>query len=255
MPFTVLDPSTAQAAPVTNLGAPAENNGMELQDIRAEVLGQLQNRTDVTQGGADYTRLDRWINWGYLGVAQILDLKELWASVSMPTVADQPFYLLPNAISWIKKVVIDDEDFFLQTGGRELALIDVDTYRNLPDSDEIQASPLLPQSWFRYARMLVEWPTPDDIYSIAVDVRIRPLPLIQEQDCPLLPEEFHEGIVYAAIERAWRALRNPAAAAAAANDKLSVIRPLLNTDAEERSSEHIGFAPARSRSALYRGMI
>jgi hypothetical protein len=254
MPYGALDPTTAEAAPVTNIGAPVWDAGMELQDIRSEVLAQLQGRTDVVPAG-DYTRLDRWINWGYVNVAQMLDLKELWASILMPTVADQPLYMLPSQVSWIKRVLIQDETEFVTTGGMELAEIDEQTYRNLPESDEVDTSPLLPQAWFRYGRMLVEWPTPDDVYALAVDCRIRPLPLTDPQDCPLLPEEFHEAICQAAIERAWNALGSYDRSIAAGNRKLSIVRPLLNTDAEERSAMHMGFAPARSRADLYRGSI
>lgn len=254
MPFGALDPSTAEAAPVTSIGAPVWDAGMDLQSIQEELIAQLQGRTDIIPGN-DYTRLNRWINWGYVAVAQMLDLKELWASIAMPTVADQPFYLLPSQVSWIKRVMIEDETEFVTTGGTELEEIDEQTYRTLPESDEIDTTPLLPASWFRYGRMLVEYPTPDAVYSVAMDCRIRPLPLTDPQDCPLLPEEFHEAIVYAAKERAWRALGAPDKAATANNDKLTIIRPLLNTDAEERSGMHMTFAPARSRSDLYRGRL
>lgn len=253
MPFTVLDPSTAEAAPVTSIGAPG-SDGMQLQDIREEILLDLQGRTDIVVGD-DYTRLDRWINWGYLNMCQLLDIKELWASLAITTVADQPLYTMPAALAWIKKVVVDDPTEFVLLGGEELAEIDLDTYRGLPDSDEVDFTPLLPQSWFRYQRMAVLWPTPDAAYDLAIDCRIRPLPLTDPQDCPLLPEEFHEAIVYSALARAWRALRNPQAAAIAQNDALMVIRPLINTDAEERTAMHAGFAPARSRADLYRGRI
>lgn len=253
MPFTVLNPSTAQSAPVTSIGAPGAD-GMQLQEIQIEVLEQLQNRADIVIGG-DYTRLNRWINWGYLNTSQMLDIKELWASIAVPTVANQPLYLMPAALAWIKKLSVDDENEFIMLGGTELAEIDLDTYRGLPDSDEIDFTPLLPRSWFRYQRMLVLWPTPDAVYNLALDCRVRPLPLTDPQDCPLLPEEFHEAIVYATLARAWRALRNPQAAALAQNDALSIIRPLLNSDAEERSAMHLGMMPIRSRADLYRGQI
>lgn len=254
MPYGPLDPTTAQAAPVTNIGAPVWDAGMELQEIQDEVLQDLQSRSDVVIGG-DYTRLNRWIHWGYINIAGMLDLKELWASIALPTVASQPFYLLPPQVAWIKRVILLDADEYVTTGGAELTEIDEQTYRTLPESDEIDVSPLLPQAWFRYGRMLVQWPTADAAYSLSIDCRIRPLPLTDPQDCPLLPEEFHEAIVYAALERAWRALGVPEKAATAGNAKLSVIRPLLNTDAEERSAMHMTFAPVRSRSDLYRGRI
>ena len=254
MPNTVIDVSTAQTAEVVNIGAPVfGDKGMELQDYREELLAQLQGRTDLVEGGV-YTRLDRFINWGYKNIAGMLDLQELWASFAQPTVADQPFYNLPAAVAWMRTVNLDRGDN-TQIGEGELAQIDLQTYRTLLDSDEVAMTPQEPLAQFRFGRVLVLWPTPDDVYSLAVDCRIRPLDLVEEQDCSLLPEEYDEAILYAALERAWRALRNPQAAAVAANDKLTVMRPLLDSDAEERASMLRGFAPARSRADLYRGRI
>lgn len=251
MPFIVLDPSTAATAPATTAGTPLTSYGMTLADFRAETLADLQGRTDVTAAGN--TRLDRWINWGYLNIAQMLDLKELWASVAFSAVASQPFYLVPPALSWVKRLMLQDTNDFPFRGGRELEMMDEPTYRNLPETSAAFGSlnPIWPESYFRWARMLVLWPTPSTSFTLACDFRVRPLSLVNPTDSPILPPEYHEAIQYAALQRAWRSLRNPQASADAGNEVIRILRSLRDTDAEETAAMHVTLTPVTSRSQLY----
>lgn len=255
MPYTVLDQTTAQAAPTTNLGKPLTSIGMTKAEMIAEMLVQMQNRTDI-----DPARMLRYLNLGYLNLCQQLDLKEVWGSIGLTTVANQPFYLLPTStvagqpplVAWIKRLAIEDSDDFTFTGGRELDLIDEETYRTMPDTTAlVESDPTLPVAYFRWLNMLVIWPTPSDAFSLTLDFRIRPVNLINDTDCPILPYEFHEAVFFAGLERAWRSVRNTVAANQAANDKLMILRPLMNADAEERSAMHMTLSPARSRADLF----
>lgn len=249
MPFTVLDPSTAATAPSTTVGAPLTSVGETLASMQTELVAQLQARADVA---AATTRMTKWINWGYLNIAQMLDLTELWGSVGLSLVASQPLYKIPTVVSWIKRIGLEDLTDYPDTGGFEMEMIDEPTYRMLPDSSTFGTlSPLIPQKYFRFGRMVVLWPTPDTTYTAALDFRVRPANLANPTDSPILPSEFHEAIFYAGKERACRALKLYQDAAVAQNDKLSVLRPLLNTDAEERTAMHMSLAPVRSRSQLY----
>jgi hypothetical protein len=246
MPFTLLDSSTAATAPATTAGNPLTSIGETLLSLQTELLSDLLGRADVGT-----LRQTKWINWGYINVAQMLDLSELWGSVAIAAVANQPFYLLPTQLSWIRRLALEDPTDFVNTGGKELDLIDEPTYRQLPDTSVFTGeSPIIPESYFRWGRMLVLWPTPSQNFTLNLDFRVRPVKLVNPTDSPILPEEFHEVILYAALERAWRALRVPQAALAAMNDKLSVLRPLLNTDAEERSAMHVTLTPVRSHWQL-----
>lgn len=243
MPFSVLDPTTAAAAPVTTAGAPLTSTGETLASISAEVLSCLYGRTDV-----DSTRVTKWVNWGYRNICGMLDLTELKASIPLSLVASQPFYLVPKVVAWINRItLVDTTDF--SSGGAELELIDEPLYRQLPDVDSTAQA--VPESYFRYGRMVVVWPTPVTSYTAAMDCRIRPVNMTSPTHSPILPEEFHQAIMQAGLENAWRALQVPAKAATAANDKLTILRPLLDTDAEERSNMQARMVPVRSRSQLF----
>lgn len=243
MPYIVLDESLAETAESVTIGAPLTSVGMTFADFKTELAAELGSRTDVTTAS---TRLALWINWAYRNVAAMLTIKELQGSFAQPVIDDQPFYALPVQVAWIRRVsVIDDTNFL--AGGRELEMIDESAYRLLADLDDE------PTRYFRYRRMLVLWGTPDTSYDLSIDCRIRPDSLVDATDSPLLPEEFHESILLYSRYRAFRSLRLYSEATVALNDALAVLRPLLNTDAEEMDGAIQQVQPVRSKSQLFQG--
>lgn len=247
MPYIVLDETIAQAAPVVTIGNPLTSVGMTLSDFQTEIAAEIGSRGDVL---ANSPRLLLWINWAYRNVASMVTLKELFGSFAIATVDEQPFYALPSQVAWIKRVSVNDSVNFL-AGGRELEMTDEAGYRLLSDADLDDE----PSRYFRYRRMLVLWPTPDNIYSIVVDCRVRPNNLVAATDSPLLREEFHEAILLYARYRAFRALRLYSEATSALNDAVTVMRPLLNTDAEELDGAIQQVQPIRSKRQLFQGRM
>lgn len=238
MPYTPFTPATAKAAPVTTIGAAVLNNGMTFLEMQTELGDQTGDRDDLTT-----TRNKRFINWAYQNLAGMVQLKELYGSVTINTDADQPFYLLPKQISFIKRASYINTD--LLDEGSELAMIDEAAYRNLPATDESE-----PHSYLRVGRMLVIYPTPDDDWNVTLDVKIRPDDLVADTDCTLLPPEFDEAHLLMARSRLFRSVRQYKEAAQAQNDALGILRPLLNTDAEELDGAEFSLAPARKWSQL-----
>lgn len=250
MPYTVLDPALAEIAPVTDAGAPQVGVGMNFAELKSQITEDLVGRGDIR------TRIGNWINRDYRTLCAMLEINELNASVSIPFVSGQPFYLIPDAVSWIKGYGVEDTTDYLD-GGREFELIDLQTYRTLPDSASINttANVLFPFKYFRFARMLVIWPTPTVVLTTALDFRVRPAKLINDEDCPLLPEEYHDVLYDMATATAKRKLGFRAEGDREYNDALGRLRPMINADAHEKDSMHMALAPVRRRSQLYRGRI
>ena len=243
MPFAVLDPSTAAAAPTTTAGNPLTSVGETLSTLRTELDLQLGDRSDITNA-----RLDSWINWAYRNVAAMLDIKELYGSVSFALVASpaQPFYSIPVQVAWIKRLSVIDASTYPVDEGRELAMIDEAEYRKLRVLvDE-------PTAYFRWRRMVVIWPTPEVVRTCALDFKVRPNDLVATTDSPILPVEFHEPILLSARHRGLRSLMNWKDALPAMNDFLAAIRPLLNTDAAETMGQNAQLIPVRKRADLFR---
>lgn len=259
MPYNVLDPTLAQAAPITDAGDPNSVNdfpdAISFENMQDEIALMMGNRSDIQVGGSLNANFLRWINWGYRHVAGIVDVKELWGSVEFTLLAEQPFYAVPSSLAWIKKMaLVDDEDYYY-TGGIELEQIDIDTYRTLPNSDEIQTDgqALPPRSYFRYGRMIVVWPTPQLDYSAPVDFRVRVQNMTDADHCPILGTEFHESILLAGAMRTARMLGMQQKSMIYQNDFTSTIRPLINTDGEERSAMHMVAQPIHRKIRLFMG--
>lgn len=244
MPYVALDPASAAAAPVTTIGQPLTDEGETLASFRAE-LKALAIRTDVD------TRLDGWINLAYRHVAAMVTLSEMMGSLAISTVADQPLYLLPRAVAWIKAVPLSDPTLFSLAGGRNMTMTDLPGYRELPD---------YPPGWnfwgpyryFRFGRILALWPKPAIAQSVIIDFRVRPLDMTDDHHSPILPPEWHEGILMRARHVAFRSLQMFDKAAIAQNDFLSSIRTIENTDASEVAGKTAGFYPAQALRSSYR---
>lgn len=238
MPYTPFDPSLAEAAPVTTIGAPVLNNGMTFLELQTELGDQTGDRDDLAAA-----RIKRFINWAYQNLAGMVQMKELYGSIVIETVVNQPFYLLPKQVSFIKRAAYINSD--LLDEGSELAMLDEAAYRNLPaiDSAEIH-------SYLRVGRMLVLYPAPSQEWDLTLDVKIRPDDLATDLQCTLLPPEFDEAHLLMARARLFRSTRQYKESAQAQNDALAVLRPLLNTDAEELDGAEFSLAPARSWSQM-----
>lgn len=234
MPFTVLDPALAEAAPVTALGEPVTGRGMSLSDIRAELDSMLGGRADILT-----PRYDLWINLAYRDLCTSLDIDELKGSLSFTLVADQPLYTLPESIDTILggSIVLPESENINE--GYPLTKIDLSSYRGLAPDD---ADPTM---FFRLVDMLVLYPTPDAERTISLDVRIRPLDLEDDTDCPIVPPEWHEAILLGAAKRAHRGLREFQDAAIMQNEYVSFIRQRTDREAAEDENRVIGTSVPR----------
>jgi len=243
MPFIALDPSLAQPVPATTIGQPLTNEGETLATLREELKKQIVRDIDTQ-------RLHLWINQAYLHVAGMVTTSEMFSSLGVPTLVDQPLYLLPRVVAWIRQIPLSDPALYPVIGGKNMTMIDLAGYRDLPDYPS--SYNYSPQKWFRQGRLLGIWPKPASTATITVDFRIRPARMTLETHSPILPEEFHEPILLRARSVAFRSLKMFNEAAIAQNDFVSAVRELLNTDSEELKGKPAGFFPATALRNYYR---
>jgi hypothetical protein len=243
MPFITLDPTSAQPAPITTIGDPLTNEGETLSSLRDEL------KKDIVRD-IEPQRLNRWINLGYLHVAAMLTTSEMQGSIAIPTIVDQPLYLLPRSVAWITQLPLSDPSLYPIVGGKNMLMTDLAQYRDLPDYPSSYT--YSPYRWFRQGRLLALWPKPATSASVTVDFRIRPAKLSLETHSPILPEEFHEAILLRARHVAFRSLKMFNEASIAQNDFVASIRDIVNTDAEELKGKPSSFQPAVALRNYYR---
>lgn len=248
MPYIPLDPTVAQAAPTTLIGAPLTPPnpgeplpGMSLVEMRTQLDIQLGGRTDF-----DDTMFDLWINQSYVDLCTSLDIPELNGSVVISLDPAQALYLLPRQVRAIDMVSVVDTATYGALGGRKLTKTDKNSYRKAPALNGE------PKEYFREGNMLVLWPTPVAIRDLSVDFKIRPDPLVDEDHYPIIPPEWHEVIVRNARTKAHSDLREFDSAGITNNEVVGLVRRKTDPDAVEDDDRVIGSSVPRRRAQLIR---
>ena len=243
MPYIVLDPSAAEAAPVTTLGDPLVSSGETLASMRGEMVGQLGNRVDLFEGGNG--RVHLYLNQSYIDLATSLKLDELQGSIALDLVAGQSMYMLPSWIIFttLGTVFVDSSH---PLGGRPIEKIDFHRYRSLSVLDGE------PQQYFRYGNMIVFYPTPEAAGSVVLDFRLRPRLLTDDTHSPILGYEWHEVILLGAKQRAFSAMLEFDKAMIAQNEVTNLVRRKMDIAAEETDGMIVGSAVPRAHAHLLR---
>jgi hypothetical protein len=248
MPYILLDPATAEAAPVTTAGAPLTPvlpattlPGMNLAEMRTQLDIQLGGRMDF-----DDTMFDLWINQSYSDLCSSLEIPELNSSLLITTVVGQPLYNLPPQVRAIDIISVIDSTTYGDLGGAKLTKIDKNRYRRSPNLQNE------PREYFRQDKMLVLWPTPSAARSLSIDYFIRPDWLTDEDHYPIIPPEWHEVIVRNARTKAHSDLREFESAGITNNEVVGLVRRKSDPEAAEDEDRVIGSSVPRRRSQLSR---
>ena len=227
MPFTILDPSAAKAAPSTTVGQPKTGIGKSLLDMRVHLKVQLGGRTDI-----DESVYNTWINDAYLDLCTSLEGDELKGSLTLTFDAGQAFYLLPSVVASVQTIgLVNSLSIY---GGESLSKTDKASYRDFENASG------QPRLYFREDNLLVVYPTPDKSYTVAIDFRVRPLRLENDTDCPILGEEFHRAILLRARADAFDDLQQFEKQGPAENSAVQNVRRRNDREAMEDEGRVIG---------------
>lgn len=241
MPYVVLDPTQAVAAPVVPFVLTEliglHPNGKSLKMMRDRLILELGNRNDIGP-----TFWNEWINDSYQDIFTSLKTANSKRSYGITLTPDKYFYLLPLSVDSIRDVSGADPTLTYIAGPMEK--IDEFSFRKLP-YQRGQVS-----SWFVEQRMLVVWPLPDKAYTLAVDANMKPAPLTNDNDYPALEDQYHEIILTGAKARAWEAVQNDTRAALSENKVVRQVQRKDDADVKNRESEYPAFRPVRSRAEL-----
>lgn len=241
MPYKVLSEAAATVIPPTTLGNPLISTGETLASFRSELDKMLTGRDDVTPD-----RLNLWINQGYVDLASSLDLDDLKGSMSFATVAGADVYKLPYEVMATRRAAIIDSVTYGPLGGITLNKTDLNAWRMRSDENDE------PTEYFRERNLLVLWPNPTSVRTIALDFWIRPIPMTLDTHSPILPYEWHEVILLNARKKAFSALQEFDKAAVADNDMIQLTRRKIDRDEREDSGRIVMSSVPRRRSNLLR---
>jgi hypothetical protein len=242
VPFLVIDPATAAAAPATTLGAPKVAQTETLSTMRAWLKRALLGRT---QGLEDAT-FNEWINDAYLDICTSLDIDELKGSLAFSLTAGQSLYKIPSIVStFLSPLGLVDST--MSTGGQPLDKVDKSWFREQPDESN------RPKYFFREGELLVIHPTPDKSYTLNVDFRIRPLPMTLDTHSPILSAEWYRPIRLNARQMAFDDLQEFEKVPPAQNSVVAAVRKRNDREASEDEGRVVkSSVPGRGRQrSLY----
>ncbi len=242
MPYQTIDSSLAEPAPVVLDGMPLTEEGETLASMETELFYSIGGREDAT-----LERLRRWINQAYIDLFTSLELDEGKASYTFLTTSGQNQYLVPDVVATTLGVtVLQSESIY---GGIPLTKGDLSSYRRREEAVG------LPREFFRYGKILVLWPTPSRVVDLSVDYRLRPAPLVEPTDSPILPREWHEAILLNARKKAFSSLMEFDKAMPAENDYVNQVRRRQDTEANETENRVPRSAVPRNGRMLIRSRI
>jgi hypothetical protein len=252
MPYIIIDPTLAKAAPILDIGEPVLGHGKDLAEMRAKLWLRLKHRTDVYDpANSDYALLDSFINDAYQDLATATEYMEQVTNFEVETDIDQPMYLLPDNVTTVIGVV--REDVRHMAGSTNLLPILEGTYRRSPTSSG------LPSEYVDFdtsrSKVLIVYPTPDKVTKLSVTARFEPQPLTLPEHCPYLDVAFHEAIELLARVKAHSALSEPGDTDVAHNEFLAYMQR-RRSKSEIRDSHRVpGSSVPRTRQQAQRRYI
>lgn len=239
MPYIAYDPSTAQAAPAFALGAPSTTGSMSLLELRSLLTEKIANRADIT-----LERKDFFLNEAYRHMVMELNLPQFDASVEISLTANQPLYLIPDTVDYIKQnaAIRDAQEY--PRGGKVLVYSGLDQYRRLANETG-RVSRV-----YRHGNMIVVWPTPETAETLVLNVQYLPSLLTADNHVPLLPRKYHHAMAVKAAHMVLQHLRQYIDAAALHNDYVNLLRSITDTRAAEITEQYGSFYIPRREEDL-----
>lgn len=156
---------------------------MQLSVIRSTLRRQVGN---PTTGQVTDEFLNFWINLAYNELANKYRFKQNKTLYQFPTVAGTQSYALPSdcqSLLRVRNTTVDYEGKLTKFGDRRVAeIIDAET----------NGTPL---NYARYDNSLYLFPTPDQIYTMEIYYKASLVDLAGDGDVPVLPVNWHYGLI------------------------------------------------------------
>jgi len=167
---------------------------LELQD---RILDRLNLSSDDARA-----RIKNFINERYRNIQTSCSMSRVRkGTIVLSTVDDQDTYT----------PVVDDDDPTLQIikplslkigsglNFPPLTEITLDALRRSPSADPTRPHSYVVTNYSASGCTLKLWPTPDDIYEITIDGLLNGTDLVDDDDVPAMPEDFHDALIFGAL--------------------------------------------------------
>lgn len=130
--------------------------------------------------------LNDHINQAYRDIADRFRFHKVRKMCSFPTVSGSKDYALPSALSVIMSVRDKTTGAKIKKG---------DTFDDATQESEDHDITGIPISYVRFRNFIRFEPTPNGVYNVEIFYKADVVDLVADDDAPILPETWHEGIL------------------------------------------------------------
>jgi hypothetical protein len=225
MPYGPITQPKAPSAVI--FGVPARERGETLKTMREKLVTMLGGRDDL-----DAIQLNDWINGAYVEVATGFEFEETENMFRFVLDVNQPFYRMPEGIDYDIRlsIALPESESFAR--GRELTKLDMASYRDLPESAAYGfGTKIPPQFYVIWNSYLIVYPTPQERFTMTMDLAIIPKPMVNDYDSPVLQVDWHRAILLKAKQQVLEDTKNPQEALIAENAYIKYVQSRANRKA------------------------
>jgi hypothetical protein len=208
--------------------------------LKSELLAHLGiDATDLDATGTAV--IDLTINRAWWEVADVFDFKEKETLTTFPTVAGTRSYVIITALSETADEAIQSVSY-KDPNTLEHIVVDRTSFNwyeeNYNEQTSLRAAPI---KWFHYNGFMYLYPTPDQIYTITVYHKTV-LADLSGTSAPVIPQNWHEAILYGAIKRGFLRARDFTSANYWDTEYRKKLQMSQTTDAKEDAEDKMASA-------------
>jgi hypothetical protein len=196
--------------------------GLSVDQIDAELVELL----GIDDDDATPTRRMLWINRSFWEITAKFEFREKEGTTSFLTVAGTNSYNMPVDSEALQSVAITQSD----ASNTTLTRISKETYQNTYTSDYNLRG--IPIHYYREGSKIIFSPVPDDIYNIEIKY-LKTLADLVDGGSVVLPQEWHELILFGAAYRGFLVLNDKVSAEFYRNQQANLTASTIPTEAKE----------------------
>jgi hypothetical protein len=195
-------------------------NVTQIDDELKELLG-------VDDSDATPTQRLLWINRSFWEITAKFDFREKEGTYNLATIDGTDSYTVPVDLEGVQSVAIVGVD------GNTMSTLTRETKENFLNTYTSDSSlRQIPEHYYREGNKIVVSPVPNDVYSIVIKY-LKTLPDLIAGGTVVLPQEWHELILFGAAYRGFLVLNDKVSAEFYRNQQANLTATTIPTESKE----------------------
>lgn|SRR5207302_5728101 len=209
-----------------------------LADLETELEEHLGlDSTDIGQAPWTIDRIDLLLNRSFWEIQYKFPFREKELTATFATVAGTRLYSLPVPFESLRQLSIEDLNDFSHSVLQRTTIYDYESrYINNPSGTEQDK----PQFYTREGTGIRLLPTPDKVYTLTIKYQTTLADLSTQNNIPVIPQIWHEVILYGALWRGFLRLGDYARAQQSRAHQRELMAEIQPVESKEETDTHLG---------------